>query len=91
VKRLVVVALFLEVGFLLLVMPWSSFWDRNYFAQAVPVVHAFITNNYVRGGISGLGIVNLYLGLTELFATLAARHSQRPPESSFGDPRLGSE
>lgn len=78
-KRLILVALFLEVGLLLVVIPWSSFWDRNYFAQAMPSVHAFITNNYVRGAISGLGVVNVYLGLAELVSTLAARHTQAPP------------
>jgi hypothetical protein len=86
-KRLVLVALFLEVGFLLVVMPWSAFWDRNYFAQAVPAVHALITNNFVRGAISGLGIINVYLGLAELVSTVSARHLS-PPSSPFSASQL---
>ena len=82
-KRLFLVALFLEVGILLVVVPWSAFWDRNYFAQAIPSVHALITNNYVRGGISGLGLVNVYLGLAELVSILSARHLS-PPSSTLG-------
>ena len=85
-KRLVLVALFLEVGFLLVVVPWSAFWDRNYFAQAVPAVHAFITNNFVRGAISGLGLINMYVGLTELISTVSARHLS--PPSSLGASQL---
>ena len=54
-KRLILVAFFLEVGFLLIVLPWSAFWERNYFAHAVPLVQDVITNNFVRGAISGLG------------------------------------
>ena len=86
-KRLVLVALFLEIGVLLVVIPWSGFWDRNYFAQAVPAVEALITNNYVRGAISGLGLINLYLGLSELVATMAARHLS-PPSSPFSASQL---
>lgn len=82
-KRLILVALFLEVGLLLVVIPWSGFWERNYFAQAIPAVYAFITNNYVRGAISGLGLINIYLGLAELVSTLSARHVP-PPSSTLG-------
>jgi hypothetical protein len=86
-KRLALIALFLEIGFLLVVVPWSGFWDRNYFAQALPPVQLLITNNYVRGAISGLGLVNVYLGLAELIATVSARHLS-PPSSSFGASQL---
>jgi hypothetical protein len=63
VKRLLIVAFFFEIGFALLVVPWSAFWDRNYFAEAVPVIHTVITNNFVRGAVSGLGLINLVSGL----------------------------
>ncbi len=86
-RRLVLVALFLEIGLLLVVIPWSGFWDRNYFAQAVPAVQNVITNNYVRGAISGLGLINVYLGLAELVSTMSARHLS-PPSSSFGTSQL---
>jgi hypothetical protein len=81
-RRLVLVALFLEVGFLLVVIPWSGFWDRNYFAQAVPAVQALITNNFVRGAVSGLGLVNVYVGLSELISTVSARHLSPPSLST---------
>jgi hypothetical protein len=63
------VAFFLEVGLLLAVLPWSTFWEQNYFAEAWAPLHAFVTNNFVRGAVSGLGIVNLAVGFSEL-ATL---------------------
>jgi hypothetical protein len=88
VRRLILVALFLEIGFLLLVIPWSSFWDRNYFAQALPAVQGIMMNNYVRGAISGLGVVNVYLGLAELISVITSRPS--PPSSPFSPPSLHS-
>jgi hypothetical protein len=75
VKRLFVVAFFFEFGIALLVVPWSAFWDRNYFAEAVPVIHTIITNNFVRGGVSGLGLINLISGLGELVSILLARNT----------------
>jgi hypothetical protein len=69
------VAFFFEIGFALVVVPWSAFWDRNYFAEAVPAIHAFITNNFVRGAVSGLGVINLIAGLGELVSILLARNT----------------
>jgi len=79
VKRLLIIAFFFEFGFALLVVPWSSFWDRNYFAEAVPVLHTIIRNNFVRGAVSGLGLVNVGAGLAELISMLLARHSEAAP------------
>ena len=65
-----IVAFFLEVGLLLVVLPWSEFWEHNYFAASWPLVRAIVTNNFVRGGVSGLGIVNLVVGFAELVVVL---------------------
>jgi hypothetical protein len=77
--RLLLVAFFLEVGFALIVVPWSAFWDRNYFAQALPAVQMLMTNNFVRGAVSGVGLVNLITGVHELMSMLLARQVERPP------------
>ena len=74
-KRLFIVAFFFEIGFALVVVPWSAFWDRNYFAESVPAIHAVITNNFVRGAVSGLGVINLIAGLGELISILLARNT----------------
>jgi hypothetical protein len=74
-KRLFIVAFFFEFGFALLIVPWSAFWDRNYFAGMVPVIHTVITNNFVRGAVSGLGVINLLSGVSELVSMLLARNT----------------
>jgi hypothetical protein len=76
--RLLLVAFFLEVGFALVVVPWSTFWDRNYFAQALPAVQMFISNNFVRGAVSGIGLINLMTGIGELVSLLLARDADVP-------------
>jgi hypothetical protein len=35
-------------------IPWSRFWEHNYFGDLMPALQFVITNNYVRGAISGL-------------------------------------
>lgn len=78
-RRLLLIAFFLEAGFALIVVPWSAFWERNYFALAVPFVHDVITNNFVRGAISGLGLINIVVGAGELVSLLLARRSSSAP------------
>jgi hypothetical protein len=77
VRRLLLVAFFLEVGLVLALVPWSPFWDRNYFAS-LPLVHAIITNNFVRGAVTGLGVVNLGVAAAEVVSLFAARRVRDP-------------
>jgi hypothetical protein len=72
-KRLIFVAYFLEVGLLLVLVPWSAFWERNYFAESVPLLQHALRNNFLRGAVSGLGIVNLLSGFYDLADLLMAR------------------
>lgn len=53
-------------------IPWSGFWERNYFADLVPVVGAAIKNPFVRGAVSGLGLINVIAGFAELFSMFSS-------------------
>jgi len=79
IRRLLYVAFFLEVGLLLVVLPWSGFWERNYFAMAWPALRELLTNNFVRGAVTGLGLVNLYAGFADLAVVFAARPTTAAP------------
>jgi hypothetical protein len=57
----------LEVGVVLVLLPWSSFWDRNYFLTLTPRASIFFTSAYLRGAVSGLGLINVWIALTELW------------------------
>lgn len=56
-----------------MVLPWSSFWERNYFGHVVPALQPFLSNYFVRGAVSGLGVLNLLAGLFELAPMFSAR------------------
>ena len=78
------VVFFVQVGLLLIIMPWwPEFWEHNYFAMAWPPLRALLTNNFVRGAVSGLGVVNLFAG----FADLAYFFSPRTEVSLHDDTR----
>jgi hypothetical protein len=73
VRRLVLVTFFVEVGLLLMVLPWSAFWERNYFVYAVPVLEPLFTSPFFRGAISGLGLLNLGAAVSELLPATTGR------------------
>ncbi|MCS7079213.1 MAG: hypothetical protein NZ585_04075 [Chloracidobacterium sp.] len=68
------IALCFEVGLLLTVIPWTSYWENNFFlfwlTARFPSLQltTFVQSGYVRGTVTGLGIVNLALGLLEITA-----------------------
>ena len=47
--------------------PWTEYWDSNYFSAFLPAWQPYWDNMYVRGAISGLGVVNLYISFIEIF------------------------
>jgi hypothetical protein len=54
-----------ELGIFLIIFPWSSYWEKNYFLFCLPSLRDFILNNYFRGAISGLGVIDIGLGFWE--------------------------
>jgi hypothetical protein len=73
VTRYLVVAFFIEAGLILLLVPWSAFWERNYFAEALPTIQWLARSHTVRGAVSGLGVVNLCAGIADLISLLSIK------------------
>jgi hypothetical protein len=76
--RLLLTAFFFEAGLVLVLIPWSIYWERNYFLQLLPVLEPFFTNDFVRGAVSGLGLVNFVAGVVEIWSFLTTRHVPEP-------------
>jgi hypothetical protein len=76
--RLLLTVFFFEAGLVLVLVPWSMYWERNYFVQALPALQAVIGNDFVRGAVSGLGLVNLLAGVVEIWSFLRTRHVPEP-------------
>jgi hypothetical protein len=64
-----------EIGLFLLVFPWTESWDNNYFANSIARVRQYWDNMYLRGAVSGLGLINLYIAAAEAFRL--RRHGKR--------------
>jgi|SRR5581483_6077595 len=63
---LVVLVVFcIELGMLLAILPWTTVWNQNSFLAAYPGLKAFAQNNFVRGLATGLGLVDIWIGIWE--------------------------
>lgn len=65
---LVVLVLFcFYIGGLLAVLPWSErYWSENAWAMAHPMVDAVVQQGWLRGIVSGLGLIDIWIGVSEL-------------------------
>jgi hypothetical protein len=61
--RVVSLLVWLELGLVLILVPWSEIWETNYFLYQYPSFAFFANNPFTRGAISGLGIMNVFLAL----------------------------
>jgi hypothetical protein len=73
VSRLLFAAYFLEAGFILIVAPWSGFWERNRFAEIHRSIEMLLSSPFVRGAVSGIGVITVLAGLAELGGVMLAR------------------
>ncbi len=49
------------LGALLMYLPWSGTWERNYFLNRYPALIPYVLNPSVRGAITGLGVLDIVL------------------------------
>ena len=82
-RRTLLVLLFVELGVLLMVAPWSRAWERNFFLDLWPALRPWLLDDRVRGAISGLGVLNVLAAWFEFRLWLddarASRRSPPPP------------
>lgn len=63
----VLVIFCLYLGLLIAVLPWwKGMWDHNPLLLRHPSFHAILIKGPVRGLISGLGVLDLWIGISEL-------------------------
>lgn len=71
----------LLVGVIIAAVPWTTLWDANYLLQPFPRVRAWLLSGYLRGTVSGLGVVNILLAVDEARQHLRARRAGVAPWS----------
>ena len=59
-----------EIGLFLVVFPWVSTWDWNYFQDLSPSLESIWDNPYFQGALTGLGFVNIYVAALQVVKLL---------------------
>ena len=57
----------LESGVLLVWLPWTQFWERNFFLDRYPALIPYLLNPYLRGAVAGLGLLDVAIAASALF------------------------
>ncbi|GAC1364557.1 MAG: hypothetical protein NVSMB3_13040 [Acidobacteriaceae bacterium] len=54
------------LGVLVMVLPWwTRVWDQNLWIQSRPALAAILHTGAVRGFISGIGLLDIWIGISE--------------------------
>jgi hypothetical protein len=73
VTVIVYILICFEVGILLLILPWTHLWEDNFFLYLVTGklnaswIPTFMTSGYMKGAVTGLGVLNILAGLRDIF------------------------
>jgi len=61
--RVLMLVVWLELGMVLILVPWLEIWEANFFLYQYPALGTVVKNPFVRGAISGLGFMNVLLSI----------------------------
>lgn len=59
--RVLLILVCFELGILLVFVPWSGAWERNYFINRYPALIPYLLNPSIRGVVSGLGVLDIVM------------------------------
>ncbi len=67
-----------EMGLFLVVYPWIDAWGNNYFSMIVPGPYLMAwrqmwNSSYFRGAVSGVGLINIWIAIQEVFGLVPRR------------------
>jgi hypothetical protein len=55
----------LWIGVLLVALPWTRIWTENSLLSGSPWLRSFTQSAALRGAVTGLGFINIWLGVWE--------------------------
>jgi hypothetical protein len=62
--KLVIFVLFsVELGMLLVVLPWTPVWTHNSLVISSPDLRDILHHYFTRGAVTGLGLVDMWIGI----------------------------
>lgn len=68
----------LEAGLFFTVVPWTRVWTMNPWLHHELAIAVWADNPFMRGFVSGLGVVHLLVGTRELVRLMRARRRSEP-------------
>lgn len=63
ILRALQVVLCFEMGALLFYLPWTAFWEQNYFLSHFPSLMPVVLHPSFRGIVSGIGVLDILVAL----------------------------
>jgi len=66
ISLVVLVVFCFYVGLLLSLLPWTRYWSENHYLLTWPFLGPWINSGFVRGLISGLGFLDVWIGISEI-------------------------
>lgn len=61
IYRALLIIVCFEMGALLLYLPWTNFWEQNYFLSHFPALLPVLLHPTFRGLVSGIGVLDIFL------------------------------
>ncbi len=59
--------IYFSLGLWLFVLPWMPVWEKNFFVVHYALFSSIVRNDFVRGAVSGLGLVDIVLAFYGLW------------------------
>lgn len=66
----------LEAGLFFLIVPWTAIWTVNPWLHSNMAIGMWADNPFVRGFVSGLGLLHLIIGVRDLVRISRERRSR---------------
>jgi hypothetical protein len=65
----------IEAGLFFVVVPWTHLWTMNPLLQSDPSLALLATNPFLRGFVSGFGVIHIIIGVNDMLRISQARRA----------------
>lgn len=72
------VLLCFEMGAVLIYLPWSPYWEQNYFLSRFPALIPLLLHPSLRGAVSGVGVLDIFLGILKILEHTQTSRASAP-------------
>jgi hypothetical protein len=54
------------VGLLMFLLPWTRYWNENHYLLSFSPIGRLMSSGITRGVVSGLGLLDVWIGISEI-------------------------